>query len=262
MKGCVLLMLVGFGITLAVVGINWGELARGAFIPWLPRGVEGVTIFIASSAAAIGVMDWVMLHYSSMSRGWGPRHEMLARFDIFVGFFLPFVLVNGLVLIVFAQTLHQAQVRPETAQDLAQALAPALGGFWSQVFFYLGLLAVPITTIVGMSIAGTIALHDALGWKPDPESLRWKIVALLPQIGCLGVWYPRPLWLVIIIGAFLSLTQNIVAWSFYLLMNDRSVLGEDRCKSFFWNVGMVANITLINCVAIMYVLSQLGLWPE
>ncbi|MBA2304939.1 MAG: divalent metal cation transporter [Acidobacteria bacterium] len=262
MKVCVLLMFVGFGFTLIIVGISWEEFFKGLVVPWLPRGLEGITIFIAYSTAAIGVMDWVMFHYTSHSRAWGPKQETLARFDMAFGFFLPFVAINLLIIAVFAGTLHKLQLRPESAPELASALAPALGAYWSQVFFYLGLLAAPITTMVGMSIAGAIAIHEAFGWTPDTASWRWKFAALLPQIGFLGVWYPRPLWLIILIGAFLSLTQNFAAWSFYLLLNDRAALGEDRCRSFGWNLGLALNITLVNCVAILYLMSQLHMWPE
>ncbi len=254
-------MLLGFGATLLVVGVQWNELLRGIFVPWLPRGFEGITLFVASSTAAIGVMDWVFFHYAGLARGWGPKHEGLARYDMFVGFFLPFVLINCMVIAVFSETLY-GKAHPETAADLARSLQPLLGAYWSQVLFYLGFLAVPVSTIVGMSIVTAIAIHEAFGWTPDTTSLRWKVTALLPQIGFLGVWHPRPVWLIIIIGAFLSLSQNFVGWSFYLLANNKKLLGEDRCKSRFWNGGMLLDVTLINCVSIIYVLSLLNLWPE
>jgi hypothetical protein len=83
---------------------------------------------------------------------------------------------------------------------------------------------------------------------------------LLPQIGFLAVWYPRPVWLVIAIAAFLSLSNNIVGWSFYLLLNDRKVLGEDRCKSYGWNVGILSLICLLNAVALIYIFNRFGWW--
>ncbi len=102
-----------------------------------------------------------------------------------------------------------------------------------------------------MSLAGAMALHEAFGWEPKIDSWRWRLAALAPQIGFLAVWYQRPLWLVIAIGAFLSLTDNIVAWSFYLLLNDKRVLGENRCRSYLWNLGLLLQITLLNSIAII-----------
>ncbi len=260
MKLAIVTMLVCFGVCLLLVGVDWAALLRGTFVPWLPSGVEGVDLFVASSAAAIGVMDWILFQYAGLARGWGRKHETLARFDILLGLFLPFVLINFLVIAVFAGTLHKVGLQPESAPELAGALAPLLGPVWSQILFYIGFLAVPITTTVGMSIAGAIAIHEALGWEPDTSSWRWRVCALLPQIGFLAVWYPRPVWLVVAIAAFLSLSNNIVGWSFYLLLNDKRVLGEDRCKSYGWNLGVMLLLTLFNAVAIIYMFNRLGWW--
>ncbi len=260
MKGAIVIMLISFGLCLILVGVDWGALVRGTFIPWLPSGVEGVDLFVASSAAAIGVMDWMLFQYAGLARGWGRKHETLARFDIVFGLFLPFVIINFLVVSVFAGTLHKVGLTPETAPELASALAPLLGPTWSAILFYIAFLAVPVSTTVGMSIAGAIAIHEAFGWKPDTSSLRWRVTALLPQIGFLAVWFPRPIWMVIAIAAFLSLATNVVGWSFYLLLNDRRLLGEDRSRSYLWNLGIMLQLTLLNCVAIVYVFNRLGWW--
>jgi len=262
MKLSIALMLVCFGACLVLVGIDWKSFIQGMLTPWLPSGMAGLDLFIASSAAAIGVMDWVFFHYAGLARGWGRKHESQARFDIVVGLFLPFILVNYLVIAVFAGTLGKQGLYPETAPELAQALLPLLGPTWSQVMFYLGFLAVPVTTTVGMSLACAMAVHEAFGWDPDTDSWRWRLCALLPQIGFLAVWYPRPLWLVIAIGAFLSLSNNIVGWSFFLLLNDRRVLGENRCKSYLWNLGILLQITLLNAIAIIYIFNRLGWWRK
>ena len=260
MKLSIALMLLCFGACLILVGVDWGEFFRGIFTPWLPSGVKGLDLFVASSAAAIGVMDWVFFHYAGLARGWGRRHESQAYFDLSIGLFLPFVLINYLIIGVFAGTLYKQGLHPETAPELAQALLPLLGPTWSQILFYLGFLVVPITTTVGMSLACAMAIHEAFGWKPDSKSWRWRISALLPQVGFLAVWYPHPIWLVIAIGAFLSLSNNIVGWSFYLLLNDRRVLGENRNKSYLWNLGIMLQITLLNSIAIIYVFNRLGWW--
>jgi Mn2+/Fe2+ NRAMP family transporter len=262
MKGSIAVMLVSFGVCLAVVGVDWGAALRGTFVPWLPPGGAGIDLFVASSAAAIGVMDWFLFNYAGLARGWGKEHEPLARFDMGFGLFLPFILVNFLVVAVFAETLLARGLVLETAPELARALEPLLGATWAPILFYVGFLAVPVTTTVGMSIAGAMAIHEAFGWKQDPESLRWKIAALLPQIAFLAVWHPRPVWLVIAIGAFLSLTDNIVAWSMYLLANDERALGEDRVRSTFWNFGLLLQVTLLNSIAILYVFNRLGWWSK
>lgn len=260
MKYGLLLMFGCFAACLVVVGIDWPAAAKGFFIPWLPSGAAGIDLFIASSAAAIGVMDWVFFHYAGLIKGWGPRHESLARSDLVMGFALPFIVINFIVVSVFAATLYGSGDIPSTAAELSRALMPLLGETGAKIAFMVGFLAVPITTSVIMCIACAIGMHEALGWKPDVRSWRWKICLLMPQIALLGAWLPSPVLIIIVIAAFLSLTNNIVGWSFYLLLNDSKVLGENRSKSWAWNAGILLQITLLNCVAIMWVFNRMGLW--
>jgi len=261
MKACIGLMLVAFGVSLALVGVDWAAALEGLFVPWLPEGGDDIYLVIASSASAVGVMDWVFLHYAGLARGWGEKHEALGRMDIGMGLFLPFVVVNLLVVALFAGTFYTPGLdAPGTAPELAAALAPLLGARGAEVLFYLGFLAVPISTTVGMSLAGAMAAHEALGWEPDVRSWRWKAVLLLPQVGLIGAWAANPIWLIITIAAFLSLSGNVVGWSMYLLLNDPEVMGEHRCRSYVWNLGILLGITLLNAVAIVYVMNRFGWW--
>lgn len=260
MKFGLLLMLLCFTACLFVVGVDWPAALHGMFIPWLPQGAAGIDLFIASSAAAVGVMDWVFFHYAGLAKGWDPRHERLARVDIFMGFALPFLLVYFVIVAVFAATLYGAGDLPATAAELSRALIPLLGEQGAKYAFLIGFLAVPVTTTVGMSIACAVGLHEAFGWDPDVKSLRWKACVLLPQIALLGAWLPSPITLIIVIAAFLALSNNIVGWSFYLLLNDPGLLREHRCKSYVWNLGILIQITLLNCVAVMWVFNRIGLW--
>lgn len=262
MKLGLLAMLLCFAACLVVVGIDWGAALKGMFVPWLPRGSQGVDLFIASSAAAIGVMDWVFFNYAGLSKGWGPRHEPLARADIGIGFALPFLLVSFLVVCVFAGTLHGSGDLPTTAIGLSKALVPLLGETGAKYAFLFGFLMVPLTTTVAISIACAIGLHEIFGWRPDVRSWRWKACILLPQIALLGAWLPSPVLIIIVIAAFLSLTNNIVGWSFFLLLNDKRVMAENRSTSWFWNAGILVQVTLMNCVAIMWVFNRMGLWGE
>ena len=76
------IMLLAFGACLMVTGIDWGAALHGSVVPWLPPGGEGLDLFVASSAAAIGVMDWFLFNYAGLARGWVKAHEPLARFDM------------------------------------------------------------------------------------------------------------------------------------------------------------------------------------
>lgn len=207
MKYALLLMVVCFGLSLAVVGIDWPAALKGFFVPWLPGGKAGIDLFIASSAAAIGVADWVFYHYAGHAKGWGPKHEGLARTDIVMGLALPFIAVNFIVVSVFAATIYGSADIPSTAIELSAALVPLLGEQGAALAFMIGFLAVPITSSVVLCIICAIGVFEMMKWKPDVRSMRWKICLMLPQIGLLGAFLPSPILLIIIIAAALSLTN-------------------------------------------------------
>ena len=260
MKLAIGIMLVCFGICLALVGVDWGALVHGTFVPWLPSGVEGVDLFVASSAAAIGVMDWVLFQYAGLARGWGRKHETLARVDIVFGLFLPFVLINFIVMAVFRR--HPSQGWDHTGDRAGTGRVPG---------------AAPRPHLVGCPLLhrlpGRTHIHDgghghrrghrhprSPGLDTGHTVMAVEDLRPPPPNRLPGRVVPRPVWLVIAIAAFLSLATNIVGWSFYLLLNDRRLLGEDRSKSYLWNLGIMLQITLLNCVAIVYVLNRIGWW--
>ncbi|MEQ9465675.1 MAG: divalent metal cation transporter [Haliea sp.] len=260
MKGALLLMVFCFGACLVVVGVDWPAALHGFFVPWLPSGQQGIDIFIASSAAAIGVADWVFYHYAGLAKGWGPKHEKLARVDTVVGLALPFIVVSFIVVSVFAATLHGNSDLPETAAALSAALVPLLGEQLAALAFMIGFLAVPITTSVMLGVICAMAMHEIFEWEPDVSSLRWKLCILMPQVALFGAFLPSPILLIIVIAALLSVTNNVVGWSFFLLLNDREVMHENRSKSYIWNLGILVQVTLLNCVAIIWVFNRMGLW--
>ncbi len=261
MKAGIGLMVVGFLFSVLKVGVNWGEFFKGNLIPWIPKGGEGLDLVLASGAAACGVMDWCLFHYTGLSRGWGKKHEKLGRMDMIFGLGLPFVFVMWMVMIVFAQTLGASGAPvPEDATQLAAAFTPLLGSQFGAIFFYLAFLAVPITSIIGLNIVCAIGIFEAFNWKPDAKSLRWKLCALLPSTGFLAVWTSRPLWLVILVTAFISLTNNFAAWSIFLLVNDKLVMKKDVVKNYFWNLGMMLAICFVNAGALTYVFNRLGMF--
>lgn len=261
MKISIGLMVVGFAFSVLKVGVNWRAFLEGNLVPWIPAGGEGLDLVLAAGAAACGVVDWFLFHYTSLSRGWGARHEKLGRMDMIFGLGLPFIIVNWMVTAVFAQTLGLSSAPvPEDAIELAAAFTPLLGSTVGSFFFYVAFLAVPITSIVGLNIVCAIGFHEAFNWRPDVTTLRWKVCALLPSMGFLAVWTSRPLWLVIFVTAFISLTNNFAAWSIFLLVNDPKIMKGNRVKSYFWNLGMLLALCFVNAGAIVYVFNRLGLF--
>jgi len=262
LKLMIAIMLITFLAVVLKTGVNIRAMLRGLLIPTVPRGIEGITIAIAGLTAAMGVGDWVQFHYAMHARGFSDQHEPLARFDMTFMGLLPVTVVLSLVSIAFAEVYSGNPNIPLDSSELAAGLVGVLPSVWIKAAFFIGIEAICISTVVGMSILGATAFCQAVGWAPDPDTLHWKILIMTPQIGLLGAFLGKPIWAVITVASLQSLFNWLSGISWYLLGNDKRYLGEKCVKSRFFNFGILLSVTVLNLVFFTFILSKLGVWPE
>ncbi len=258
MQILIAIMLLTFLAVVVKTGINVPAMLRGVLVPSVPRGVEGIMVVIAGLTAAMGVMDWVQYHYASKTRGYTRHHEQLSVFDSIFGGLIPVTLVLAFIGIAFAETFAGKTGIPESAMDLSNALVSVLPSVWVRVGFYLGIIAIVVSTMVGMPIVSAQSLCHSLNLPQDTNSLVWKIGLLLPHIGFLGAFIGKPLWAVITVAAMQSLFNWLSGFSWYLLGNDIRALGGHVVKSYLVNLGIIVSIVALNLVFITFVLTELG----
>lgn len=261
-KIIIAIMLISFLAVVLNTGINIKATFKGLLIPTIPKGIEGITVAIAGLTAAMGVADWVQFHYLMHARGFSDQHEPLARFDMIFTGLLPVTIVLSLVSIAFAEVYSGNPNIPLDSSELAAGLVGILPSIWVKAAFFIGIEAICISTIVGMSILGATSFCQAVGWTPDPDTLHWKILILTPQIGLLGAFLGKPIWAVITVAALQSLFNWVTGMSWYLLGNDKRYLGEKRVKSRIFNFGILLSVLVLNLVFFTFILSKLGVWPE
>jgi len=262
MKIFIGIMLITFLAVIFKTGIHLGAFFKGLVIPTLPKGIEGITMAIAGLTAAMGVGDWVQFHYAMRARGYSEEHEQLARFDAVVSGLIPVTLVLSLVTVAFAQIYSGKPNIPTSVSELGSGLVSVLPSIWVKIAFYIGIEAVVISTMVGMSMLAATTFCESVGWAPDPDKPYWKILILTPQIGLLGAFFGKPIWAVIIVAALQSIFNWISGVSWYLLGNDKRYLGEKRIKTRIFNFGVLLSVVLLNLVFITFILSRLGVWPN
>lgn len=67
-------------------------------------------LIISTAAIVVGVNSTVLLSYSMLKKGWNKEFRGLAVFDLSTGFFIPFVLVTGCMVVVSATLFHAKPV--------------------------------------------------------------------------------------------------------------------------------------------------------
>lgn len=261
MKLLILLMIIVFAIVVATTGINFPAAVQGLLIPTLPSGIDGIIMMIASLTAVLGVMDWVLFNNGMYNRGYSSEHERLGRFDSVFGGLIPVTLVLSLVSIAFAEAFAGNPSAPTSSGELATALMGIIPSVWIKIGFYIGVVALIITTMIGLSILCVSSFCQSTGLKQDPSKWYYKALLLAPHLGILGAYFGKPVTVVIFVAAMQSCLNWLSGNSWYLLGNDERYLGKRTIQSRFFNAGICITISILNIVFITFVLSKLGAWP-
>ncbi len=234
-------------------------------------------IIITAFGTAVGInMTW-LLPYTLLKKRWGKIHRGLSIFDLSIGLFVPFFLATGCVVIASATQFHgqsddvdpalgsgtlaQLQAAHEGAPNaadmelalmlvkrdnfqLANSLEPFAGEVVSQKIFGIGVLGMAISTIIILMLINGMAFKELVN-KPDSKQAHLVGCAVSGLAGMTGpfIWTGAA-------AAALAVPTSVIGGSlipiayltFFLLMNSKKVLGENRPTGnarIIWNVLMV-----------------------
>lgn len=261
MKVMIGIMLVVFGAVLSVTGVNIPAIIKGLLVPKLPSGIDGIIMLIGSLTATIGVMDWMLFNNGMLSRGYSEEHETLGRFDAFFGGLLPVTLILSFVSIAFAEAFAGKSGIPTTSEELSSALMGVIPSIWIQLGFYIGIMALVISSMIGLSVTCATSFYQSTNVPKNPKAWYHPLIVLAPQIGFLGAFFGKPVMIVVTVAAMQSLFNWISGNSWYLLANDPRYLGGKVVRSRFFNAGILVCISILNIVFITFIMSKIGVWP-
>lgn len=261
-KSLILLMFIVFAAVLFTTGINFPAMVKGLLIPKIPSGIDGIIMIIASLTATIGVMDWILFNNTMYSRGFSEEHETLGRFDAVMGGLLPTVLILSFVSMAFAEAFANNPTVPTETSELASALVSIIPSFWIQIGFYIGIVALIVSTMIGLSVVSATTFCQSFELEADPKSWYWKVLLMAPHIGLFGAFAGKPVAVIITVAALQSVFNWLSGMSWYLLANDVRYLGRKVVQSRFFNVGILLTISILNIVFITFVMSKIGVWPQ
>ncbi len=213
--------------------VNWVELGKG-FCGYygLPKNpetgvVETATILqvLGMLGAAVGINMTFLYPYSLLAKGWGKEHRKLARWDLGMTMFLPFSVVTSLIIVAMTVT------NVYTGEDVVQtglaplAAASAFEGLpGGRFIFCLGLMGMCGGAISAHMVACGFTLCEMIGGKMTQK--RFRLFALTPCIGVLGIVVNLPLWFPVLASAVCFTMLPIAYLIFFLLNNKRSYIGD------------------------------------
>jgi len=236
LRGVIGLIILAFAIVVGAnaANIDWAELGKG-FIGWygIPKGEASLTLVLGMLGAAVGINMTFLYPYSLLAKGWGDAHRRLARWDLGMSMFLPFVLVTSLVMV--GMTVSGVYKAPGAGEvetvvtglkpiDAAQSLTGIMGNYAGRLIFDLGLIGMACGAISTHMVVCGFTLCEMFGLKYT--RWRFRIFALAPAVGILGVVTSTPIWFPIFASAICFTMLPIAYLMFFVLANNRTLVKD------------------------------------
>ncbi|MBK5215117.1 MAG: divalent metal cation transporter [Flavobacteriaceae bacterium] len=261
-------------------GIDWGKVGQG-FLPFtfqggdivwnIPTDTRGISIFIASISAAVGVNMTFLFGYTYLAKGWGKEHTGLARFDLLTGMLIPYSIATGLMIIAAGTTIYGSGALAEGATNISpieaagMLEAAGISPIVSRLIFGLGIIGMALNAIILHMLVCGFAACEIFGI--EPRGWKYKLATLIPAPGLLGVilWSKMGTWIAIPTSAISLIMLPVAYIGFFLLNNSEKYLGEDKPKGktrFWWNTAMIIAILATLASVIYYLVTVVPTYFE
>ena len=149
--------------------------------------------------------------------------------------------------------LALALAKPNTRQ-LAKSLEPLLGAENSNLVFGVGVLAMAFSSIIILMLINGFAFGEIFG---QYDSVTWRVVGSVLAVAVGICWVS--LWdgesktyLAIVAGTFAILLLPIAYFAFFLMMNSRTLMGDEKpegASMWVWNILMLFSLGIVSAAA-------------
>ena len=221
------------------------DLATGMLIPFTVA-TSFVVIAAASQFHAVaqpGLLPSAEVAMAKASAGQVREYEALIK-----GLEASVAASGGTAAVTDADRLLAATLVNRDGYHLAAALAPLTGPFVSNIVFGLGVLGMTLSTItILMLISGQVVCAIL---KVEQTGWAFKIGSLAAVTGALGpfVWSQASFYLAVPTSVFALILLPIAYIAFFLLINQRRLLGEHLPKGgsrIMWNLMMIPALVVV-----------------
>ena len=239
----VVIMSLLFLLTMITIEIDYSKLLRGLLIPnATPSSLLTIMALIGTTVVPYNLF----LHADASKRKWKDQEVTQAlnnsRVDTAISIGL-----GGLITLAIMSTSAVAFFGSSmeiSSENLARQLEPILGSYSSYIFNF-GLFVAGITSAVTAPLAASIAVTEALGWKNDPSSFRFKLVwIIILLIGVLFAYFgTKPLQAILFAQATNALLLPFLALFLFYVVNNSRLMGSHK------------NTITINMIALIIIMA-------
>jgi Mn2+/Fe2+ NRAMP family transporter len=156
--------LVFFAYPIAAImsGPDWGEVAKGAFVPTIRFESEFIFLLVGVLGTTITPYIQIFQQSSTVERGAARKHYGPERVDAYVGSVFSNLMSISMIIATAATLYVAGQREVESAADAARALEPVAGSS-ATLLFAVGLLGASLLAGGVLPLATSYAISEAFG---------------------------------------------------------------------------------------------------
>lgn len=215
------------------------------FVPSLPEVAEGSdnsapVILAGMVGTTVSVFAFLIRSGQVKDHGWTMAQWKLQKRDALVSAAMMFVL-SAAVMLTAAATLHANGQKMNHIKEMIPMLKPLFGS-GALFVFVLGIMAAGISShLPNMMVIPW--LSDDMRGKPRSTRTMPKrlVLGVLTVISMLGVMMDRPVFLLLLSQAGISVVMPLALLGLMYLFSRKDILGSHRPKSIEWGLlGLIA----------------------
>ncbi len=242
---------------------DWGEVARGAFVPTFRADPAYIFIIVGLLGTTITPYIQIFQQSSLVEKGVARRHYGPERIDAYVGAIFS-NLMSVSMIIATAATLYVVGQRDiSSAADAARALEPVVGSA-AKILFGIGLLGATLLAGAVLPLATAYAVSEAIG-APKGVNLDFRrgkvffsLFTALIVVGATLALIPNVPVMQLLVGVQVlnGILLPIILVFILLLINDKRLTGDLK-NTRRNNVLAVSTLILITTAVVVMLGTQL-----
>jgi Mn2+/Fe2+ NRAMP family transporter len=267
-KVLLLMTLVFFAYPVAAIMAkpNWGEVARGTFVPTLKADPAYLFLVVGLLGTTITPYIQIFQQSSLVEKGVARRHYGSERIDAYLGAVFSNLMSVSMIIATAATLYVVGQREIGSADDAARALEPVVGSA-ARVLFGIGLLGATLLAGAVLPLATAYAVSEAFG-MPKGVNLDFRhgrvffsLFTALIVVGVLLALIPNIPVMQMLVGvqvlnaALLPIILNFIL----LLINDQHLTKELR-NTRLNNLLAIGTLIMITTAVVVMLGGQVWAW--
>jgi Mn2+/Fe2+ NRAMP family transporter len=239
-------------------GPDWGEVAKGAFVPTIRMDSAYIFLLVGILGTTITPYIQIFQQSSTVERGAARRHYGPERLDAYFGSIFSNLMSISMIIATGATLYVVGNRNIETAEDAARALEPVVGAS-ATMLFAIGLLGASLLAGAVLPLATSYAVSEAFG-IPKGVNLDFRRgkafftiftalivlgagIALVPNVPI----FPLLVGIQVLNGVLLPIILVFIL----LLVNDRNLMGDLKNSRLYNFLGWGTFIMITVAVIVM-----------